>query len=191
MGNLASVSKALAHAGAEPFISDDPAALGTCDLLVLPGVGNFTAGMDNLHRLGLIPLISDWAAQRRPLFGICLGMQLLFSGSEEGNTRGLGILPGDVVRLPSGLKVPHMGWNEISSSNSSRIFGPADRRRFYFVHSYVCVPENQAIVSARTSYGIEFASGIEDGATLGVQFHPEKSADLGLELLGRICDRFL
>lgn len=185
MGNLASVSKALAKAGFEAFTSDDPSALESAEVLVLPGVGNFAAGMANLSRLGLTGFIRDWAASGKRVLGICLGMQLLFQHSEEGDTEGLGILPGGVVRLPSGIKVPHMGWNAIASAPSSPVFGPADGRRFYFVHSYVCVPED-SVVTATTSYGTEFASGVESGKIVGVQFHPEKSSGPGLDLLGRI-----
>lgn len=187
MGNLASVAKALARTGAEPFVSDDRAALFDSDLLVLPGVGNFAAGMANLERIRLVPFVREWASSGRPMLGVCLGMQLLFEYSEEGDTYGLGVLPGKVVRLSGGVKIPHMGWNEIKAASVSKVFGPGDGRRFYFVHSYVCRPED-SITSATTNYGGEFASGIESGKIVGVQFHPEKSSVLGLDFLRRILE---
>ncbi|MGH2767532.1 MAG: imidazole glycerol phosphate synthase subunit HisH [Actinomycetota bacterium] len=185
MGNLASVSKALERVGAESFVSGDPELLETSDLLVLPGVGNFAAGMGNLSRLGLAELVIDWAGEGRPLLGICMGMQLLFDWSEEGDTEGLGILPGKVVRLPGSVKVPHMGWNTIRAS--SDLFLPLDGRRFYFVHSYVCVPEGEE-AAAITDYGGGFASAVESGNAVGVQFHPEKSSADGLALLRRLLE---
>lgn len=188
MGNLASVAKALETNGADWLISDDAAALEDCDLLILPGVGNFSAGMRNLERLGLTGLIKQWARADKPLLGICLGMQLLFDISDEGDTRGLGVLPGSVVRLPRNVKVPHMGWNTLKSDPASKVFGACDGRRFYFVHSYVCIPEDESVIAARTSYGLEFASAVETRNIVGVQFHPEKSSGLGLALLGRLLE---
>lgn len=186
MGNLASVAKALERNGVDSIISDDADALTGSDLLVLPGVGNFSAGMRNLGDLGLTALVKNWAGEDRPVLGICLGMQLLFDTSDEGGTAGLGVLPGRVVRLPGNVKVPHMGWNTLKSDPGSETFGPCDGRRFYFVHSYVCIPEDESVIAARTSYGIDFAAAVESRNTVGVQFHPEKSSGLGLELLGRI-----
>ncbi len=181
MGNLASVSKALEHGGASAFVSDDVTVLGDADALVLPGVGNCASGMSNLERLGLKDFITQWSVGGKPLLGICLGMQLLFESSEEGNTKGLGVLPGKVVRFRSGLKVPHMGWNTVSGSG---LLAPFDGRSFYFVHSYVCEPD-PGIVTGRTDYGGEFASAIETGSIIGFQFHPEKSSTDGLALIRR------
>lgn len=181
MGNLASVGKALEHAGASAFVSDDVTVLGEADALVVPGVGNCASGMSNLERLGLKDFITEWASSSKPLLGICLGMQLLFEGSEEGNTKGLGVLPGKVVRFRSGLKVPHMGWNKVSGSG---LLAPFDGRSFYFVHSYVCEPD-PGIVTGWTDYGGEFASAIKAGSIIGFQFHPEKSSTDGLALIRR------
>lgn len=188
MGNLASVAKALETNGADSLISDDAVALEDCDLLVLPGVGNFSAGMRNLSELGLTSLVKQWADAGKPMLGICLGMQLLFDISDEGDTAGLSVLPGSVVRLPRNVKVPHMGWNILKSDPASNVFGACDGRRFYFVHSYVCIPEDESVIAARTSYGLEFASAVERRNIVGVQFHPEKSSGLGLELLGRFLE---
>lgn len=185
MGNLASVSKALEKAGAEPFVSSDRSQLQDCDLLVLPGVGNFSAGMNNLNEARLADFVVEWADSERPLFGICLGMQLLFDESEEGFSKGLGIIPGRVVKLNASVKVPHMGWNSIEAAGGSRLFGSFSGRSFYFVHSYICAPESFE-AGASTTYGQSFVSAIEYGRTCGVQFHPEKSSSEGLALLNKI-----
>lgn len=183
MGNLASVSKALEKAGAPAFVSEDPIRLEDASVLVLPGVGNFTAGMNNLKRTGLDRFVKEWASSGRPLVGICLGMQLFFEHSEEGDTEGLGILGGKVVRMPPGLKVPHMGWNEIRVE-ASQVLAPVDGERFYFVHSYFCEPE--AGTAALTDYGVEFASAVEWRGIFGFQFHPEKSSRSGMRLLSSL-----
>ncbi|MDQ4149244.1 MAG: imidazole glycerol phosphate synthase subunit HisH, partial [Actinomycetota bacterium] len=138
MGNLASASKAFEAAGAAAQVSDDADTLASADLLVLPGVGNFAAGMSNLERLGLKDFVANWAASERPLLGICMGMQLFFEESDEGDAKGLGILPGRVSKLPGEVKVPHMGWNTLEPVRESAVFEPFGGRHFYFVHSYVC-----------------------------------------------------
>ena len=181
MGNLASVQKALEHAGASAFVSDDVTALGDADALVLPGVGNCASGMSNLERLGLKDFLTEWTSGAKPLLGICLGMQLLFEASEEGDTKSLGVLPGKVVKFRPGVKVPHMGWNTVSGSG---LLAPFDGRSFYFVHSYVCEPD-PGIVTGRTDYGGEFAAAIEAAGIIGFQFHPEKSSTDGLALIRR------
>lgn len=186
MGNLASVSKALEKIGVETVTSDQPQALRSCDLMVLPGVGNFSAGMANLRRLDLTEPIVEWAREERPLIGICLGMQLLFEHSEEGKTDGLGIMEGTVTRFNVDEKVPHMGWNEIVSAKGMP-FSEFLGKRFYFVHSYVCTrPANGD--GAETEYGGRFLSGIRRGRILGFQFHPEKSGRDGLDLLSRAIE---
>lgn len=183
-GNLASVGKALGHAGFEAQVTDDPDVLGKADLLVVPGVGNFTAGIETLDDLGLVGPIRDHVSAGRPTLGICLGMQLMFERSDEGDAEGLGIFAGHVVRLSGEVKVPHMGWNEIVKCTEA--LAPFDQKRFYFVHSYVCRPEEQAIVAAVTEYGDPFPSAVASGKVFGFQFHPEKSSADGLALLGRL-----
>lgn len=185
MGNLASVSKAFEAAGAEAFVSDEPSTLRSSNLLVLPGVGNFAAGMENLSGLGLADFVIDWAADGKPLLGICMGMQLLFEESDEGPAKGLGILSGRVVRLEGDVKVPHMGWNQVDPVRESSIFGSLAGRYFYFVHSYVCEADEEA-AAALTDYGGDFISAVESGSVYGVQFHPEKSSNDGLALLKRL-----
>jgi glutamine amidotransferase len=187
MGNLASVAKALEKVGTESFVSEDPEALAASDIVVLPGVGNFAAGMANLRRRGLDAFVREWAAAGRPLLGICMGMQMFLDHSEEGDTAGLGILPGKVVRLRGDVKVPHMGWNTLRETTGFlRAF---EGRYFYFVHSYACVPAEE-VTAARTSYDESFASAVTAGSVIGVQFHPEKSSHDGLALLGAALQTF-
>lgn len=185
MGNLASVSKALEAAGAEPHVSDRPDELTATDLLVLPGVGNFAAGMANLVKLNLADYTVEWAASGKPLLGICMGMQLFFEESDEGAAKGLGILEGRVEKFDDRLKVPHMGWNTLNPVGDAPIFEDFDGRHFYFVHSYYCRPAGE-YKGTQTGYGIDFCSAIQASNVVGVQFHPEKSSDDGLELLRRI-----
>ncbi|HEU5002764.1 MAG TPA: imidazole glycerol phosphate synthase subunit HisH [Actinomycetota bacterium] len=187
MGNLASVAKALEKVGAQSFVSPDPDTLGGADLVVLPGVGNFAAGMANLRHGGLDAFVKDWAGAGRPLLGICMGMQMFLDHSEEGDTAGLGIVAGSVVRLRGDVKVPHMGWNTVSSTTG--FLQPFEGKHFYFVHSYACVPAGEP--AAVTTYAQPFASAVIAGNVVGVQFHPEKSSHDGLALLraalGAIC----
>ena len=188
MGNRRSVQKALERSGTSAPISRDPSRLGRCHGLVLPGVGAFPLAMRNLHELGLDELIRAQVAQGIPLLGICLGMQLLFEGSEEREaTAGLGLLPGSVTRLASGgLRVPHIGWNEVRWERASRLAAglPAGSCPFYHVHSYAARPAEERDVVGTTEYGERFATVVERDRIYGVQFHPEKSSRHGLELLG-------
>lgn len=190
MGNLASVSKAVEHAGGTVAVTDRAAELEQSDLLVLPGVGHFSHGMDNLAELGLTGFLVDWAAAGRPLLGVCVGMQLLFEESDEGDARGLGILKGRVEQFDPSLKVPHMGWNTLQTQDSA-VFNEFNDRYFYFVHSYYCVPTDEQVVSAWTDYGVRFASAVHDGNVYGVQFHPEKSSDDGLALYRRLLEEIV
>lgn len=183
MGNLASVSKALQRVGADAFVSDDEAELSEASLIVLPGVGNFGAGMANLRQAGLEDFLVKWARDERPLLGICLGMQMFFERSTEAGESGLGILPGEVVRFGGDIKVPHMGWNTIAAAGPT--FSGFDGAPFYFVHSYYCVPA-PGPETATTGYGVEFASAVRAGSVAGVQFHPEKSSAGGLDLLAHV-----
>ncbi|NUN70842.1 MAG: imidazole glycerol phosphate synthase subunit HisH [Bacteroidetes bacterium] len=184
LNNLRSVQKAFEKAGAPSFISDDPAQLRTADKLVLPGVGAFGQAMENLHTLGLKDVVLAHAAAGRPLLGICLGMQLLFSRSFElGEYEGLGLLRGEVRRFPGTVKVPHMGWNQIEFTAPSPLLQGVPEDAFvYFVHSYYVVPQDDVTVT-RTDYGTRFTSIVRQGNIFGIQFHPEKSQSAGLQLL--------
>lgn len=192
MGNLRSVEKAFETLGFAARVSNDPNDIISADKVVLPGVGAFRDCIHNLHEGGFVePLLSHVAAGK-PLLGICVGMQMLFDESEEfGRHQGLGLIPGKVVRFPSGmvengerLKVPHMGWNNISLKQPSPLFvGIKDDSFVYFVHSYYCAADNPEEVAASCTYGeVEFCASIWRGNILATQFHPEKSQDIGLQI---------
>lgn len=189
MGNLRNVQKAFEHIGVLARISSQPADLAAADGLVLPGVGAFGDAIANLRSAGLVEPIREAVAAGKPLLGICLGLQLLFEESEEmGLHRGLGILPGRVVRFDEGLKVPHIGWNQLRIAGTdgpqARLLdGIPDGSYAYFVHSYYVVPADPGCVLATTEYGIEFASVVGIGHVFGAQPHPEKSQEVGLRLL--------
>lgn len=200
MGNLRSVSKALESLGFKTLVSGDPRALFPCRGIVFPGVGAFRDCMGNVARQGLLPFLREYLASGRPFLGICVGMQMLFSESEEfGRHEGIGFFRGKVVRfppdMPAGdggvLKVPHMGWNEVEVTGDSPVLrGIPSGTYFYFVHSYYAVPDDSGAVACRTSYGVPFAAAVERGNRFAVQFHPEKSQSAGLRLLGnfgRLC----
>ena len=182
MGNLRSVTKALEHVGANPRVIESPDRVGDVDRLVVPGVGAFGACMAALGERGLDHLIRDWADAGRPLLGVCLGMQVLFEWSEEGDVEGLGILSGKVRRLPGGVKVPHMGWNEVAwQRDHDLVRRVPDGTRLYFVHSYVCDAEAEEVVGV-TEHGAPFAAAVARGSIFATQFHPEKSGRPGLEI---------
>jgi len=187
MGNRRSVEKALDHVGAQVSLTSDPEELQICDGLVLPGVGAFPRAMRNLRELGLIDLIHARVEEGTPLLGICLGMQLLFDRSEElGTTAGLGLIAGEVARLEAGgLRIPHIGWNEVRFERSSPLDAglPGEGCPFYHVHSYAARPADRDTVLGTCEYGERFVTFVGRGAVFGVQFHPEKSSLNGLRML--------
>jgi glutamine amidotransferase len=184
IGNLGSVTKAFRRCGAEVRLTGDPAELRVADALVLPGDGAFAATMDEVERRGLVPVLRDAVERGQPLLGICIGMQLLFEESEEhGLHRGLGFLPGRVRRFEGELPVPHMGWNELRARRPHPMLeGLAEGAYVYFVHSYYCDAPDDVIV-ASCDYGREFAAVVGRGRVVGVQFHPEKSQEVGLRMV--------
>lgn len=184
IGNLGSVSKAFRGAGAEVQLTGDPQELRRADALVLPGDGAFAATMEEIERRGLVGVLREAVAAGKPLLGICIGMQLLFEESEEhGRHRGLGLLPGRVRRFDGELPVPHMGWNELHGRRPHPILeGVSDGDYVYFVHSYYCDAPDDVVV-ASSDYGREFAAVVGMGSVLGVQFHPEKSQQVGLRMV--------
>jgi glutamine amidotransferase len=196
MGNLRSVEKALARAGAKAFVSDDASILDRADLLVVPGVGAFDSAIKVLRKKKLDGFIKNWIRSDRPYFGICLGLQLLFEKSEEApGVPGLGVLEGKVVKFrfkDPRLKVPHMGWNEVHPEGD-----PTGLRKgvlprsghFYFVHSFYPRPESKAIIWATTPYGGDFCSAVGRGNLAATQFHPEKSGPTGLRFLKNLLNR--
>jgi glutamine amidotransferase len=194
MGNRRSVEKALEHVGAAPSITSDHDELRAADGLVLPGVGAFPQAMRNLDALGLPDLIRELAGHGTPLLGICLGMQLLFDTSEEiGGAAGLGLIGGEVTRLNAGgLRIPHIGWNEVRFERASPLTAelPSHGCPFYHVHSFAARPRDPGQVVGSTEYGERFATIAASGNIHGVQFHPEKSSRHGLRMLHafvRLC----
>ncbi len=190
LGNLRSVQKGLEYAGAEAIITKDPEQIDKARGIILPGVGAFGDGMKNLKPLE--SLITEAVRDGKPLLGICLGMQMLLDESEEGGRyRGLGLIPGRVVRFPhSDLKVPHMGWNSISIKKENPSFAGIKEGSFmYFVHSYYAETADKNVV-ASCNYGIDFPAVIADetGIVTGTQFHPEKSGDVGLRILKKFVE---
>ncbi|MBI4681166.1 MAG: imidazole glycerol phosphate synthase subunit HisH [Nitrospirae bacterium] len=192
MGNLRSVEKGFLKVGIDVVVTNKPEIIEKADGIVLPGVGAFKDCMRELSNLRLTDAIVNAIRNGKPYLGICLGLQVLFSESEEfGRCRGLDIFKGKVVRFSSGnLKIPHMGWNELTIQKQNPLLnGIKDKTYFYFVHSFYVVPEDSSIIAATTDYGINFTSMVWEDNIFAVQFHPEKSQAAGLRLLenfGRI-----
>jgi glutamine amidotransferase len=192
MGNLRSVQKGFEKVGSKAIITTDPQVVLQADRIVLPGVGAFRDCMHNLEQGGFIEPILKVIAEGRPFLGICVGMQLLLSDSEEfGFYRGLNVIPGHVLRFPKKmlaageqLKVPQMGWNQITFMRRPPLFEGVDHgSNFYFVHSYYVKPDDSSVISTTTDYGIEFCSSIWKDNVVATQFHPEKSQAVGLKIL--------
>ncbi|MCD8324260.1 MAG: imidazole glycerol phosphate synthase subunit HisH [Clostridiales bacterium] len=191
-GNLKSVQKALAFLGEKSVITRDPKEILSADKVILPGVGAFGDAMENLRRLGLVPVIREVADRQIPFLGICLGLQLLFESSEESpGAEGLGILKGKILRIPDteGLKIPHIGWNSLDLQNHGRLFAGLEGEPYvYFVHSYYLKAEEEEIVKASAEYGTHIHASVEQGNIFACQFHPEKSGEVGLRILRNFCD---
>lgn len=186
LGNLHSVRKAVEYVGGDAVVTDDVETIRDADKIVLPGVGAFQDGMNGLQSRGLVKALQQAGDQGKPLLGICLGMQLLFTESEEqGRHQGLDLLPGKVVFFEQpGIKVPQIGWNQVEIRKSSKLLKDIrDGDYFYFNHSYYCVPEDADAALTITHYGAPFVSAVEKGHIYGVQFHPEKSQKVGLRIL--------
>lgn len=183
-GNLRSVANAIARLGHEAEVTSSASKLLDASMVFLPGVGAAADTMLGLQSLGLADVIRKLVAKGRPLFGVCIGLQILFSHTEEGGGHDcLGIIPGQVKKLPPGLKVPHMGWNQVKQKGSHPIFeGIPDGANFYFVHSYYVKPVDASLVAGETEYGIPFCSVIARGNLVATQFHPEKSGEYGLKM---------
>ena len=192
-GNITSVQRSLTHLGMDFILSKSPADLDKCDKLIFPGVGDATFAMKQLKETGFDSFIKEKTAANLPLLGICLGSQIIFEFSEEGNSSCLGLIPGKIRHFYSidptlqnkELKVPHMGWNEVEVCNGgSRLLdGVANHSDFYFVHSYVICPEDKSVIKACADYGIKVPAVIQKGNIFACQFHPEKSGAVGLQIL--------
>jgi len=195
MGNLRSVQKGFERVGHMAIVTSDPKVILGADRVVLPGVGAFADCMRNLESLGLAETVHRVIESGRPFMGICLGLQLLFEESEEfGLHKGLGVLPGRVVRFPTAVennaedlyKIPHMGWNKINiKRRPPHLDGVPDKAFFYFVHSFYVSPAEPSVAATTTDYGIEFVSSVWKDNIFATQFHPEKSQELGLRILKR------
>ncbi len=186
-GNVRSAQRGLVAAGADAVITGDATEAAAADALLVPGVGAFGSCLANLRGSGLVSLLEEWIADDRPVFGICVGMQLLYGASDEApGTPGLGLLPGRVERFPAGATVPHMGWNVVESGryDDHHLLDGVDGERCYFVHSYYAVPDDETHVVATTEYaGARFPCIVWEGSVVGTQFHPEKSGPVGQRLL--------
>ena len=186
MGNLHSAAKALEKVGAQVTVTRDPELVRQADKVILPGVGAFGDCMKNLNERGLAPVIHEVIAAGKPFLGICVGLQMLFEGSEEDpGVAGLGIFKGMVRKIAApGLKIPHMGWNNLEYRTSSSLFqGLPPAAYVYFVHSYHAVPTDESCITAVTDYGGQVTAAVGRGLVQAVQFHPEKSSAVGLKIL--------
>ena len=185
-GNLVSIEQGLTASGAEVVIARDPEALAGVDAIVVPGVGAAAPAMDRLRDAGFVDPIVGWIAADKPFLGVCLGLQLLFEGSDEDGAETFGVLPGRTRRLEDAPTLPHIGWNQVDRRRDHPLFdGIADGADFYFVHSYAGGPAETAddVILAETEHGTRFVSAVARGNLLGVQFHPERSGDDGLRLV--------
>lgn len=185
-GNLRSVANALTRLGCQPKVTSRPGDLLNARAVILPGVGAAGETMKNLKMLGMVAPIRQFIGDGRPFLGVCIGLQILFAGTEEGGWHEcLGVIPGQVRKLPAGLKIPHMGWNQVKQIGSHPIFdGIPDEANFYFVHSYYVEPDDKSLVAGETEYGIRLCSVIARDNVIATQFHPEKSGELGLRMYG-------
>ena len=196
MGNIGSVTNIIKKVGYTSVISSDVDVISQAEKIILPGVGSFDKAMQNLKDLNLIDVLNEKAlVQHTPFLGICLGMQLLTKFSEEGDVKGLGWINATTKRFKLNnfpeLKIPHMGWNEVEITNKHAICENLyDYARFYFVHSYHVVCENQANVLMKTRFGYEFDSAIHQNNIMGVQFHPEKSHKFGMQLIKNFIEKY-
>lgn len=186
-GNLKSVEKALSYLGEEAVVTREFKEILAADKVILPGVGAFGEAMERLKQYELDKVIREAVQRKKPFLGICLGLQLLFAGSEEnGGVEGLHILDGEIVKIPAkpGLKIPHIGWNSLHLQNQGRLFAGIEEGAFvYFVHSYYLRAEKEEIVKASTEYGVRIHASVEDDNVFACQFHPEKSSSVGLQIL--------
>ena len=189
-GNLGSVTNAVTKLGYQAEITRSPDDVLSARAVILPGVGAAGDTMDRLEALGMTDVIRQLVHEKRPLFAICVGLQVLFSGTEEGEWhRCMDVISGVVRRLPEGLKVPHMGWNQVKQRAEHRIFdGIPDGANFYFVHGYYADPEDESVVAGTTDYGVSICSVVIKDNLIATQFHPEKSGDWGLKMYSNFLE---
>ena len=191
-GNILSVQKALDHIGCENVVTSDREVIMSADSAVLPGVGSFGDAMDNLHKNGLTQAVKNFMSSGRPFLGICLGLQVLFDSSEESpDAAGLSVFSGKVRRFPAGigLKIPQIGWNSIDYERGCPIFkGLPENPYVYFVHSYYLEASDESVVSAVAEYGVRYHAAVARGNVFATQFHPEKSGEVGLQILRNFAE---
>ena len=189
-GNLRSVANAITKLGYQPRATSNPSDILGADAVILPGVGAAGDIMHSLKKTGLDKVINQLIFEKRPLFAVCVGMQVLFSVTEEGGWHEcLGIIPGEVRQLPAGLKIPHMGWNQVKQRAEHPIFKDIpDEADFYFVHSYYCAPDDASVVAGTTEYGISICSVLIKDILVATQFHPEKSSHHGLQMYANFIE---
>ena len=189
-GNLGSVANAIAKLGYEPTVTSKPAEVLNAKVVILPGVGAAGDTMSCLDKLGMTSVIRQLIYENRPLLAICVGLQVMFMGTEEGGWHGcLDVMPGVVRRLPRVLKIPHMGWNQVKQKIKHPIFeGIPDETNFYFVHSYYADPEDKSVVAGTTEYGVSICSVIVKDNLVATQFHPEKSGKWGLKMFSNFLE---
>lgn len=198
-GNITSVERALENLEIKYIRSKNPAEFSECDKLIFPGVGDAAYAMKQLEETGLGKFLQEWAKENKPLLGICLGSQIIFDYSEEGDTKCLGLIPGNIVHMEKlmanvpdskNYKIPHMGYNNVTMVNGGcKLFNTLDNDTdFYFVHSYVIQPDDSSVIRGIADYGIKVPACIQKGNIFAFQFHPEKSGKHGLELLRNFCE---
>ena len=191
-GNIESIRNALKKIGCEPITTNNPKDLFKAKAIIFPGQGSFPAAMKKLNKNGIDKTLIELINNKMPFIGICLGLQLMFTKSEEGECNGLNLFKGTVPKIPDSVKVPHIGWNNVSFNKSHPIFnGIPDNSYFYFIHSYYVNPDNRDNIIAQTSYGVEFCSAFAYENYVGLQFHPERSGDYGLQMYQNFINKLI
>ena len=191
-GNIESIRNALKKIGCEPVTTNNPKDLFKAKAIIFPGQGSFPAAMKKLNKNGIDKTLIELINNEMPFIGICLGLQLMFTKSEEGECNGLNLFKGTVPKIPDSVKVPHIGWNNVSFNKSHPIFnGIPDNSYFYFIHSYYVNPDNRDNIIAQTSYGVEFCSAFAYENYVGLQFHPERSGDYGLQIYQNFINKLI
>jgi glutamine amidotransferase len=191
-GNIESIRNALRKIGCEPVTTNNPKDLFKAKAIIFPGQGSFPAAMKKLNKNGIDKALIELINNKMPFIGICLGLQLMFTKSEEGECKGLDLFKGTVPKIPDSVKVPHIGWNNVSFNNNHPIFnGIPDNSYFYFIHSYYVNPDNLDNIIAQTNYGLEFCSAYAYENYVGLQFHPERSGDYGLKIYQNFINKLI
>ena len=191
-GNIESIRNALKKIGCDPITTNNPKDLFKAKAIIFPGQGSFPAAMKKLNKNGIDKTLIELINNKMPFMGICLGLQLMFAKSEEGECNGLNLFKGTVPKIPDSVKVTHIGWNNVSFNKSHPIFnGIPDNSYFYFIHSYYVNPDNRDNIIAQTSYGVEFCSAFAYENYVGLQFHPERSGDYGLQIYQNFINKLI